>query len=57
MEKNAVILDFDGTLADSMPFLEKIGVQIMISILTCQERMRLRDILQPQDSHTSNRSK
>ena len=30
MEKNAVIFDFDGTLADSMPFLEKIGVQIMM---------------------------
>ncbi|MFW9908495.1 MAG: HAD family hydrolase [Candidatus Thorarchaeota archaeon] len=26
----AVIFDFDGTLADSMPFLEKIGVQIMM---------------------------
>ncbi|MHA2359423.1 MAG: HAD family hydrolase [Candidatus Thorarchaeota archaeon] len=26
----AVIFDFDGTLADSMPFLERIGVQIMI---------------------------
>ncbi len=26
----AVIFDFDGTLADSMPFLEKIGVQVMI---------------------------
>lgn len=30
MEKNAVIFDFDGTLADSMPFLERIGVQIMM---------------------------
>ena len=30
MEKNAVIFDFDGTLADSMPFLEEIGVQIMV---------------------------
>ncbi|MFW9843489.1 MAG: HAD hydrolase-like protein [Candidatus Thorarchaeota archaeon] len=26
----AVIFDFDGTLADSMPFLEKIGVEIMM---------------------------
>jgi phosphoglycolate phosphatase-like HAD superfamily hydrolase len=26
----AVIFDFDGTLADSMPFLEKIGVQVMM---------------------------
>ena len=26
----AVVFDFDGTLADSMPFLEKIGVQIMM---------------------------
>ncbi|MHA2027411.1 MAG: HAD family hydrolase [Candidatus Thorarchaeota archaeon] len=26
----AVIFDFDGTLADSMPFLEQIGVQIMM---------------------------
>lgn len=26
----AVIFDFDGTLADSMPFLERIGVQIMM---------------------------
>lgn len=25
----AVIFDFDGTLADSMPFLEKIGVKVM----------------------------
>ncbi|MGY5875670.1 MAG: HAD hydrolase-like protein [Candidatus Thorarchaeota archaeon] len=25
----AIIFDFDGTLADSMPFLEKIGVQII----------------------------
>lgn len=25
----AVIFDFDGTLADSMPFLERIGVQVM----------------------------
>jgi phosphoglycolate phosphatase len=25
----AVVFDFDGTLADSMPFLERIGVQIM----------------------------
>ncbi len=30
MEKIAVIFDFDGTLADSMPFLEEIGVQIMM---------------------------
>ena len=27
---NAVIFDFDGTLADSMPFLEMIGVQVMM---------------------------
>jgi phosphoglycolate phosphatase-like HAD superfamily hydrolase len=27
---DAIILDFDGTLADSMPFLEKIGVQVMM---------------------------
>ena len=27
---HAIIFDFDGTLADSMPFLEKIGVQIMM---------------------------
>jgi phosphoglycolate phosphatase-like HAD superfamily hydrolase len=27
---NAVIFDFDGTLADSMSFLEKIGVQVMM---------------------------
>ncbi|RDE12511.1 MAG: hypothetical protein C4K49_09910 [Candidatus Thorarchaeota archaeon] len=26
----AVIFDFDGTLADSMPFLERIGVQVMM---------------------------
>ena len=26
----AIIFDFDGTLADSMPFLEMIGVQIMM---------------------------
>jgi len=26
----AVIFDFDGTLADSMPFLEKIGVEMMM---------------------------
>ncbi|MGY5863444.1 MAG: HAD hydrolase-like protein [Candidatus Thorarchaeota archaeon] len=26
----AVIFDFDGTLADSMPFLEQIGVQMMM---------------------------
>jgi phosphoglycolate phosphatase-like HAD superfamily hydrolase len=26
----AIVFDFDGTLADSMPFLEKIGVQIMM---------------------------
>lgn len=32
-EKNlysAIIFDFDGTLADSMPFLQKIGVHIMM---------------------------
>ena len=27
---SAVIFDFDGTLADSMPFLQKIGVEIMM---------------------------
>ncbi|MHA2085609.1 MAG: HAD family hydrolase [Candidatus Thorarchaeota archaeon] len=27
---SAIIFDFDGTLADSMPFLEKIGVQVMM---------------------------
>ena len=27
---DAIILDFDGTLADSMLFLEKIGVQVMM---------------------------
>ncbi len=27
---SAVIFDFDGTLADSMPFLERIGVDIMM---------------------------
>lgn len=27
---SAVIFDFDGTLADSMPFLESIGVEIMM---------------------------
>ncbi len=27
---SAVIFDFDGTLADSMPFLQKIGVDIMM---------------------------
>jgi len=27
---SAVIFDFDGTLADSMPFLKKIGVEIMM---------------------------
>lgn len=27
---DAIVLDFDGTLADSMPFLEKIGVQVMM---------------------------
>jgi len=27
---NTVIFDFDGTLADSMPFLEQIGVQMMM---------------------------
>lgn len=26
----AVVFDFDGTLADSMPFLERIGVQVMM---------------------------
>jgi phosphoglycolate phosphatase len=26
----AIVFDFDGTLADSMPFLESIGVEIMI---------------------------
>ncbi|MFX1368130.1 MAG: HAD family hydrolase [Promethearchaeota archaeon] len=26
----AIVFDFDGTLADSMPFLEKIGVQMMM---------------------------
>ncbi len=26
----AIIFDFDGTLADSMPFLEKIGVEVMM---------------------------
>ncbi|UCE11243.1 MAG: HAD family hydrolase [Candidatus Thorarchaeota archaeon] len=26
----AIIFDFDGTLADSMPFLEKIGVKVMM---------------------------
>ena len=26
----AVIFDFDGTLADSMPFLESIGVEMMM---------------------------
>jgi len=29
MRCKAVIFDFDGTLADSMPFLEKIGVKVM----------------------------
>ncbi|MHA1935346.1 MAG: HAD family hydrolase [Candidatus Thorarchaeota archaeon] len=29
-ECSAIIFDFDGTLADSMPFLEKIGVQVMM---------------------------
>ncbi len=28
---NAVIFDFDGTLADSMPFLESIGVEMMMA--------------------------
>jgi phosphoglycolate phosphatase-like HAD superfamily hydrolase len=27
---NAIIFDFDGTLADSMPFLANIGIQIMM---------------------------
>jgi phosphoglycolate phosphatase len=27
---SAVIFDFDGTLADSMPFLQKIGVEVMM---------------------------
>jgi len=27
---NAIIFDFDGTLADSMPFLEQIGVEMMM---------------------------
>jgi beta-phosphoglucomutase-like phosphatase (HAD superfamily) len=27
----AVVFDFDGTLADSMPFLQKIGVDIMMT--------------------------
>ncbi|MHA2068091.1 MAG: HAD family hydrolase [Candidatus Thorarchaeota archaeon] len=27
---NAVIFDFDGTLADSMPFLSQIGVEVMM---------------------------
>ncbi|MFW9921539.1 MAG: HAD family hydrolase [Candidatus Thorarchaeota archaeon] len=27
---SAVVFDFDGTLADSMPFLEMIGVQVMM---------------------------
>jgi len=34
MEKiscKAVIFDFDGTLADSMPFLESIGVEMMMT--------------------------
>jgi beta-phosphoglucomutase-like phosphatase (HAD superfamily) len=26
----AVVFDFDGTLADSMPFLQSIGVEIMM---------------------------
>ena len=30
IECSAIIFDFDGTLADSMPFLEKIGVQVMM---------------------------
>ncbi|TFG11446.1 hypothetical protein EU537_12345 [Candidatus Thorarchaeota archaeon] len=29
LECAAIIFDFDGTLADSMPFLESIGVQVM----------------------------
>ncbi|MHA3962145.1 MAG: HAD family hydrolase [Candidatus Thorarchaeota archaeon SMTZ1-45] len=27
----AIVFDFDGTLADSMPFLQKIGVEIMMN--------------------------
>ena len=30
LQCTAVIFDFDGTLADSMPFLERIGVEVMM---------------------------
>ncbi|MHA1950346.1 MAG: HAD family hydrolase [Candidatus Thorarchaeota archaeon] len=34
---SAVIFDFDGTLADSMPFLENIGVQVMMKYFEVDE--------------------
>ncbi|MGY5860396.1 MAG: HAD hydrolase-like protein [Candidatus Thorarchaeota archaeon] len=33
----AVIFDFDGTLADSMPFLEQIGVEMMMKYFNVQK--------------------
>jgi phosphoglycolate phosphatase-like HAD superfamily hydrolase len=33
----AVIFDFDGTLADSMPFLEKIGVEMMMKYFAVEK--------------------
>ena len=30
MQCRAIIFDFDGTLANSMPFLERIGVKVMM---------------------------
>ncbi|TXT55283.1 MAG: Phosphoglycolate phosphatase [Candidatus Thorarchaeota archaeon] len=37
IECSAVIFDFDGTLADSMPFLEGIGVDIMMKYFGVSE--------------------
>lgn len=33
----AIIFDFDGTLADSMPFLEKIGVEMMMKYFEAEK--------------------
>ncbi len=37
LQCKAIIFDFDGTLADSMPFLEMIGVQVMIKYFGISE--------------------
>ncbi|MBD3406934.1 MAG: HAD hydrolase-like protein [Candidatus Lokiarchaeota archaeon] len=37
IECSAIIFDFDGTLADSMPFLAKIGIEIMMKYYNVPE--------------------